>query len=213
MTRDETKQILMRIQTSFPNWKPNAPLSIVTDTWNEMLSDYAYEQVLAAVKSYILSDSSGFAPGIGEVVNIIHLLFEEKELEDSEAWQLVRRAIYSSGDYDRAQKNFENLPSAAQRAVGSAGQLREWALTENLNFEVIASNFKKTYHTVRQRENELKKLSPDLLKLINRVDVQHQIDKKDKQYQLTISEERELAKNRSVPMPERAKEKLRHILR
>ena len=60
MTRDETKQILMRIQSTFPNWKPQSDLRFTVETWHEYLSDYDYEQVRAALKAFVMTDSSGF---------------------------------------------------------------------------------------------------------------------------------------------------------
>ena len=42
MTRDETKQILMRIQSTYPNWKPQGDLGFVIDTWNEYFDGIQY---------------------------------------------------------------------------------------------------------------------------------------------------------------------------
>ena len=130
------------------------------------LSDVPYEKVNAALKAYIQTDKSGFAPSIGEIRSKIHEIFTKDATTDSEAWQIVWKAICCSGDYNRAIENFNSFPTAVQKSVGSPGQLREWALTENLNVEVVSSNFKKTYRSEIQREQERRKLSPDILKLI-----------------------------------------------
>lgn len=165
MTRDETIKILMVIQVAYPNYKPQDK-TIAVNVWTEMLSDVPYEKVSAALKAYIQTNKNGFAPSIGEIRSKIQEIFTKDATTDSEAWQIVWKAICCSGDYDRAVDNFNRFPTAVQRSVGSPGQLKEWARTENLNVEVVSSNFKKTYRSEIQKEQERRKLSPDILKLI-----------------------------------------------
>lgn len=165
VTRDETIKILMVIQAAYPNYKPQDK-TIAVNVWTEMLSDVPYEKVNAALKAYIQTDKSGYAPSIGEIRSKIQEIFAKDATTDSEAWQIVWKAICCSGDYDRAVDNFNRFPTAVQRSVGSPGQLKEWARTENLNVEVVSSNFKKTYRSEIQKEQERRKLSPDILKLI-----------------------------------------------
>lgn len=166
MTRDETKKILARIEASFPNWKPRAPLSLVIDTWYEMLSDYTYEQVLSGVKFYVLSDTSGFAPTIGQVVESIRILYEKDQLNCMDAWGLVLKAIRNSVYH--ADEEFKKLPSAAKKAVASPYQLREWAMLENVNgngLTVLQSNFMKLYREEQAKERQIKKFSIEHQKL------------------------------------------------
>ena len=62
------------------------------------------------------------------------------------------------------------MPELIQKAVSSPGQLREWALSENVDgtwLSVVQSNFQRTYRAEVQREQERRKLSPDLLKIID----------------------------------------------
>lgn len=178
MTREETIKILMVIQTAYPNYKP-PDKTVTVNIWTEMLSDISYKQVSAAVKAYIQTDTSGFAPGIGAIREKVADMFSQENGTDAEAWQVVWKAIRCSGDYDRAIENFNSFPTAIQKAVGSPNQLREWALTENLNVEVVSSNFKKTYRSEIQKEQERRKLSPDILKLIQTtIDTSKQITDK-----------------------------------
>lgn len=165
MTREEAIKVLMVIQAAYPNYKPQDK-SVIVNVWTEMLSDVSYEKVNVALKAYIQTDKSGFAPSIGEIRSKIHEIFTKDATTDSEAWQIVWKAICCSGDYNRAIENFNSFPVAVQKSVGSPGQLKEWALTENLNVEVVSSNFKKTYRSEIQKEQERRKLSPDILKLI-----------------------------------------------
>ena len=93
---------------------------------------------------------------------------QKEELNETEAWEKVRRAIQSSALY--AETEFDRLPKIIQKAVSSPAQLREWAVSENVDgtwWSVVQSNFQRTYRVEVQREQERRKLSPDLLKIID----------------------------------------------
>ena len=127
MTRDETKKILMVVQAAYSNFNP-PDRTVTVDTWYRFLSDYTYDQVDAAVDTYIRSDTSGFAPDIGKVIEKLQTLFMENSLNEMAAWGMVLRAIRNSGYH--AEEEFARLPVTVQKAVVSPGQLREWALAD-----------------------------------------------------------------------------------
>lgn len=157
MTREDTKKLLMRISSVYPNWKPQADLTFVIETWCEYLSEYTYEQVLIALKAYISTDTSGFAPSIGQLVDKIHSIKQPCELNEMEAWSLVSNALRNS-TYN-ADAEFSQLPALVQKAVGSPSNLRNWAQTDIESIEnVVQSNFMRTYRTVVAREKESRKL-------------------------------------------------------
>ena len=153
MTRDETKQILMRIQTTYPNWKPQGSLSLTIDVWHEYLEGFTYDEILCAVKSYVFSDTSGFAPSVGKLVSILQMMVRE-ELNDLEAWALVSRALKNG--YYGAEEEFEKLPPIVQKAVGSPMNLRNWATTDMKSIEtVVMSQFLNVYRTECKRSAEM----------------------------------------------------------
>lgn len=157
MTRDDTKKLLMRISSVYPNWKPQADLTFVIETWCEYLSEYTYEQVLIALKAYISTDTSGFAPSIGQLVDKIHSIKQPCELNEMEAWSLVSNALRNS-TYN-ADAEFSQLPALVQKAVGSPSNLRNWAQTDIESIEnVVQSNFMRTYRTVVAMDKENRKL-------------------------------------------------------
>lgn len=200
MTRDETIEILMVIQAAYPNYKPQDK-TVTVNLWYRQLRDYTYQQVEAAVDTYIRTDKSGFAPSIGNVVDKLQMIFEGEGVNELEAWNIVWKAVGSSGNYDRAVRNFEKLPKAIQKAVGVPKQLMEWALTENIKVEVVSSNFMRAYRIEAEREKELHKLSPDVLCLIKRSEEMHCIEGNDYE-QLSVAEERNMANKELSPPPD-----------
>ena len=166
MTREETKRILMVVQAAYPNFSPSDK-TVTVDTWHKFLEEYPYEQVDAAIGTYIRSDTSGFAPGIGMVIEKLQTLFRPGNLNEIAAWGMVLMAIRNSGYH--AEEEFARLPAVVQKSVGSAGQLREWALADDVDgtwLNVTQSNFMRTYRAEVAREKELRKLSPEIQQLI-----------------------------------------------
>ncbi len=200
MTRDETIKILMVIQAAYPNYKPQDK-TVAVNVWAEMLSDIPYEQVSAAVKAYIQTDTSGFAPSVGDVRERVRDIFaKEDELNETAAWSLVMKAIRRSGYY--SEEEFAKLPPVVRRAVASPKQLREWATLEDVDgkaMTVIQANFQRTFRMEQKREWERNKLSPDILKLMNPI-ITPRIE--DKPGKLSIEAQRKIAESNAIPAPE-----------
>lgn len=164
MTREKTQEILMSIQAAYPNYKPQDK-TVTVNTWTTMLQDYTYEQVMTALKAYISTDTSGFAPSIGQLIDKMHMLNAPQELNEMEAWALVSKAL-RNGSYG-AEQEFEKLPPLVQKAVGAPSQLRNWALTDMESVEnVIQSNFMRTYRAVLKREQETSKLPSEVKQIM-----------------------------------------------
>lgn len=169
MTRDETKQLLMRISSVYPNWKPQAELKYVVETWWEYLSEYTYNEMKMALKAYISTDTNGFAPAPGQLIGLLDRLGSRQEPNEMEAWSLVSNALRRSTYY--AESEFEKLPEIVQRAVGSPSMLRNWAQTDMQSIEnVVQSNFMRTYRQEVSKNREKRKIPQDVLETLGRAD-------------------------------------------
>lgn len=214
MTREETVKIIRIMVDSYPNYKPNN-ISETVDVWNMMLSDYDYNLVAMALKAYILSDTSGFAPSIGQLVAKIQKLTKPQELSEMEAWSLVKKAISNSA-YDYVEE-FHKLPPIIQKCVGSAYQLKCWALDEDFNEQVASSNFARSYRTMVARQEEFVKMPQEIRDVISSVSKNlylPQIDTEDTKMMDTSHEEEKLKidvsddQRKCVPMPSNIKKRL-----
>ena len=166
MTRAEPLKIIRIMVDSYPNYKPNN-ISETVDVWHMMLSDYDYNVVAMALKAYILSDTSGFAPSIGQLVDKMKSITSPQELNEMEAWSLVCDALRNSG-YNYAEE-YAKLPPLVQKAVGLPTQLQTWALTENLNKDVVGSNFMRCYRIEAERQNEISKMPQDVREMLEKI--------------------------------------------
>lgn len=150
----------------YPNYKPNN-LSETVDVWNMMLEEYSYNQVSIALKAYVTSDTSGFAPSVGEIVAKMQLVSQPQELDGMTAWGLVSKAL-RNGTYG-AVEEFNKLPPLVRQAVGMPDNLKNWATSDYQTIEtVIQSNFLRTYETAVKRANEINRMPDNIKSLIEK---------------------------------------------
>lgn len=169
MTREETVKIIRIMCDCYPNYKPNN-LSETVDVWQMMLDEYSYNQVSIALKAYVTSDTSGFAPSVGEIVAKIQLVSQPQELDGMAAWGLVSKAL-RNGTYG-AVEEFNKLPPLVKQAVGMPDNLKNWATSDYQTIEtVIQSNFLRTYEVVVKRETEISRMPDNIKSLIEKTNV------------------------------------------
>lgn len=169
MTRDDVIKIMSVLRGAYPHFYRDISKQEAYDTinlWTDMFSRDDASIVSAAVKSLIDGDDKGFPPTIGQVKAKMRLLVGSDELTEAEAWNLVSKAV-KNGLYG-AVEEFEKLPPAVKRIVGSLSQLRDWAsMDSDTLHSVVASNFQRSYKVVATREKEIAALPDDVKKLIN----------------------------------------------
>ena len=207
MTRNETIELLMMVQAAFPNYKPQDK-TVAVNTWFLMLADYPYQQVQMALKAYIATDTSGFAPSIGQIIDKMQMINSHEEQNEMEAWSLVSKAL-RNGNY-KSREEFEKLPDLVKEAVGSPENIHNWAQADIKSVEsVIQSNFIKSYRLVVNRQKEIQKLPKEIKAMISgNKNCDGKRIEKSQNTMLETKEEPE-EERKCIPMPDRLKEKLK----
>jgi len=131
--------------------------------WATMFPDDPFELVSAAVKTFIASDEKGFPPHIGAIKAAIAKLTQPDALTEAEAWNIVRgkMSCYAT------RADFLSLPPVIQRAVGSASQLCQWAMTDMESMPVIQSNFMRSFRAAQAAEQQRARIPKDVLALMD----------------------------------------------
>lgn len=214
MTKTEVRQLLAMTQAVYPNYNPPSREAAV-NAWLMCLSEYDNNVVTAAFKAYMTTDTSGFAPSIGQLLDKLHLIQDPQELNEMEAWSLVSKALRNG--YYGAVEEFNNLPPLVQKAVGSPDNLRNWSQTDVKAIEtVIQSNFMRSYAAIVKREYEIKKMPADVRTLIedvNKTSYSAQIGAKNRET-IKLSLEDNKSQNKpikGIPMPKEIKERVKQI--
>ena len=150
---------------------------------------------------YMKSNSSGFAPSPGQLIENIQTLTRPQELNEMEAWSLVSRAL-KNGNYG-AEEEFFKLPPIVQKAVGQPSQLRAWAQTDIESIEnVIQSNFIKTYRAEMIRAQQISKLPQGMQTAIGKVNENRGIEIRP-----YVAIEEKKVEYRGVPMSDEQRER------
>lgn len=88
MTETDAKKIIASMMVSFGSYRP-VDVDYVAREWSKYLSDYTYEQISSALKEYILTEKTGFAPSIGQLANLVKVQKKRKYFEELEQMLLA----------------------------------------------------------------------------------------------------------------------------
>lgn len=164
MTREECKQLIMICEATYPNFRASNPAETL-NAWEMVLGEYDYQTMLMALKMYIHTSGSAFAPSVSELIAMTRKPQELTAVQEVDVWREVRPAI-SNGIYG-AETEFEKLSPMAKRMVGDPQQLREWAMLPSEDIDtVVQSNFKSRFKTMQTRQAEINAMPMEIRQMI-----------------------------------------------
>lgn len=176
MDLTDTKKIMAYVSAAFPKYYANVTKDSVNRqaiVWHEVLGEYSTAEVKAGAMSYIASDSSGFPPTPGQIIEHIHFVGKPQDHSGTQAWALVRKAV--NVPWDQFEASFATLPRAAQIAVGSPESLKELAQMDTQRFETVAqSNFMRMYDAAQRREAKEEKIPTSVITARERLALEFQ---------------------------------------
>jgi len=169
MNKQEAQKTVVAIMAAYPNhYKHFTTFEIETlvGVWESCCEDYTYEQVSAGLKIFLTSDTKGFPPSPGQVIDCILKITKPEALKmsEGEAWSIVRKAVEKGSYY--AEEEFEKFPEPIKRAVGSPSNIRSMAMDDEFNEGVAKSLFERTYREMLNREREDAKIPQNVKQLI-----------------------------------------------
>lgn len=160
MTKQEVAKLLFVIRANYPesySKLSDTDMELLAVSWERLLQGYTYAQCDAALQTYLLTDTYGRAPKIGQIIDSIHKVSEAQELNSNQAWALVYKAI-CRGAYN-AEEEFNKLPPVVQKAVGSYHNLYDYSQMRIEDVQVtIKAHFKSVYDTELKRAREMRKI-------------------------------------------------------
>lgn len=182
MEREEFKTLVKAMKAVYaqPTFIPDQD---AFNVWYGLLKDLSYKQVNIAVQKHMLTER--FPPTIADLREKSNEVIEKQleEMSELEAWSLVRKAIGNSGYH--SEEEFQKLPEACKIAVGTASNLREWALMDSDQVETVEqSHFIRNYRTAVKRLSEEKKIPESLRKLIAAEREKHSLIERRKQAEI-----------------------------
>lgn len=146
----------------YSNYQP-ADISRAADIWAVLTDGYSYHQVDKALRAFMKTDASGFAPSPGQIIDRIYRLDSRQRLNGMEAWGAVLEALKTVDESGSAGRVFSELPKSIQKSIGCYLQFLEWANCPSFNREQARMNFLKCYSEEIENEIEYAKLNPGSL--------------------------------------------------
>lgn len=169
MTKQEVVELMTILQANYPDsfrGMSDAAVKARVALWHDMFGEYPKAVVQAAAKAFMATDTKGFMPNVGQIMEHIQRIREPEGLTPTEAWQLVYKALKNSA-YG-ADEEFAKLPREIQRFVRRPEQLKEWAMMDaEIVQSVIGSNFQRSYKVRAEHDRDMDKLPTDVKKFIS----------------------------------------------
>lgn len=143
----------MTLDVTYTNFKlEHTTLSFTINSWFMLLEEYDYSDVKIALKTFVNTSKSAFAPSPSELIGLINKPQELALESGAEAFSLVRKAI-SNSTYNY-EAEFNKLPPLVQKAIGSADMLHYWATNEYFAEGTVMKAFLDNYRQIIKREND-----------------------------------------------------------
>ena len=157
MTEKETNQLLSMIVEVYPAFKKDRDPKFTAKLWQTLFQKVVFDDAKKALLIFIATDTRGFAPVPGKLLEIISNATQKQEMSGIEAWERVKKAasrsLYYSGD------EFRKLPPAIQTVVRSPDTLHQWASMDEWSLQhSIEPWFLRAYEDQMERECRLRLL-------------------------------------------------------
>lgn len=92
MTREDVIKLLMMVQAAYPNYKP-PDKTVTVNMWHEMLKECDETSVMMGLKEFIKTDTSGFAPSIGQIISKMETVEKRIQISDLESRLLAESSM------------------------------------------------------------------------------------------------------------------------
>lgn len=87
MTAKETGIFLNELAALYPNViRKDSDLKLMANMWNEALQEYGYEEIHNALQAYFRSDSRGYVPTAGQLIELARPRSSLTPSSDHEFW-------------------------------------------------------------------------------------------------------------------------------
>lgn len=171
MTDSDAGKLIYTIRAVYPGHfqkYSQADLKNMVAAWTLVLGDFTYEQASVGLRIYMASDTKGFPPTPGQVIDCLskHLGDQTLELTNTECVSMIRRALRNSSYH--AEDEYNKLPEICQRAVGTPRNLQEWAVLNSDEVEtVVMSQIIRSLEAMRRRMKDDARLPGQIKKMID----------------------------------------------
>lgn len=171
MDNTSIKKLIAVMISAYPNHFKSyttADIDNLVMAWGMVLEDYTYEQASNGLKVFMRSDTKGFPPSPGQVVDCILKVYQppDNNLSADEVWYKVVKATENS--LYNSESEFEKLPEIAKKIIVTPARLRELALTDGDTLHSVEKSlFFRSFRAQIEREKENAKIPQSIKSLVS----------------------------------------------
>lgn len=163
MTKNDVAELIMILKEYYPRDVESTNIETKVSAWHLLLRDYEKNIILNAALAFVSTDTKGFMPTPGQIINKISVIRKsDNDMTEMEAWGHISKAIRNS-TYN-AKEEYDKLPDILKKCV-TPELLRDWAMVEGDDVQtVIQSNFLRTFRVKRESIKEFEALPKSVQK-------------------------------------------------
>lgn len=163
MTKNDVAELIMILKEYYPRDVESTNIETKVSAWHLLLRDYEKNIILNAALAFVLSDTKGFMPTPGQIINKISVIRKsDNDMTEMEAWGYISKAIKNS--IYNSKEEYYNLPEILKKCV-TPELLRDWAMVEGDDVQtVIQSNFLRTFRVKKESVKEFEALPKSVQK-------------------------------------------------
>jgi len=168
MKTSDVLKALTLIKIAFPQaYSKLSPqeLDAMSNLWVKCFQDRPAEELNYAVGFYISNNTSGFAPTIGQLNDIIYKAYHP-EISEFEAWSAIKNATSQSGDYESAKREWSRLPEVVQVMISPRDLCRLGRMETDIVDTTVSAMIRKSLSVVQHRTQEQASLPSSVKQLI-----------------------------------------------
>lgn len=159
MTKQEFSKFAITLRTCYPK-ETILPNNDAMDTWYGLLQDIPYEIASTGLQKWAMTNK--WSPSIAEIREFSVEVKQGQQIDWSEGWQEVQKAIRHFGMY-RPDEAMESMNPLTQKVVRRLG-FQNLCLSESQ--ETDRANFRQIFQAEAEREKKDSQISPRVKELI-----------------------------------------------
>lgn len=169
MKTSDILKALTLIKVAYPqafNKMSPQEMDAMANLWMIHFRDKTAEELSYAVNFYIANNTSGFAPTIGELNDIIYRHYHP-EISEFEAWSAFKKALPQCSDLPAARKEWAQLPETVKAMTNPGDLCRIAKMNTDQVDTTVAAMLRKSVTVVNERIKEQAQLPSSIKNLLS----------------------------------------------
>lgn len=157
MKIEEARKLIAVFMATYSNYNP-VDVELAAQIWARATEEYTCEQVNKAFQVYMRTNTSGFAPNPGQIIDEMYNLSISPLPNENEAWSLVLDSISASKRDFTPTVHFDRLPELIRKSIGGGEMFCSLIYSDEKELRAAKHDFVRCYNNEREKKRKKDKL-------------------------------------------------------